>query len=307
MLFTELKASLRNKVAPIYMLFGSDVFLINKSIELIIAAYGGGADVSRTCEDVGSSEVVAKCRTISMFSDKRVVIVRGVSDKFFDKELINYLSKPDESCVLILTSENSINVKNIQPVNCNPMDEATVVKLIGNQVASSGKKITAQAAELLARFCANNYAQINNEITKLVNYLCEKEMITADDVSEISYKTEEYQIYELSNAVLKKDIEKSQVILEQLLKSGVDEYAIFGAIVAAAKRCFYALRTKSPDEVVAAALKCNPYAIKATRRDYKPLTDKIVHMYRSMLDLEYKIKSGSISTFNAIILCCGLV
>lgn len=180
------------------------------------------------------------------------------------------------------------------------MDESLVVRLI-----MQNKKFTQGAAVTLARACENNYAAISGEIEKLTAYKIDGE-ITENDVDEIVTKTEKYQIYELFNALLKRDRAKITTIIENLGSTGVDEYAVFGGLVAFARRLFYSKQSTRPDTEIAKHLGVNPYAITALRRDARHITpEQSTKIYENALEYEYQIKSGKILGNRAVILLVG--
>ncbi|MCL2755588.1 MAG: DNA polymerase III subunit delta [Firmicutes bacterium] len=298
--FIKLKATLKEEIAPVYVLFGSDNFLINKSIELVTNALGT-LDITKFDEKASMSEIMSVTQTISMFGDKRLVIMRGAEDKHL-KELKKYLEDPSPDCVLILvlSSEKAPVAKNVQPVDCNPIKGDILLKLIAKQFGDNGKKITPSAASLIAKYCADNYAKIDNEIGKLVNFFSAIDIIDVIHVEEIVSKDEEFQTYELGSAICTRNLEKAQGILARLKSGGVDDYAIFGNLVSMLKRLYYSLATNCPNEKVASALKANPYAIMYARRDNKRLAPRLSEIYKYALNLEYKIKSGQLSIPSAI-------
>jgi len=283
MLFAELRASLKEKIHPSYVMTGSDIFLINKSIELILAAAGVDAmGVIGLDESVTIDEINVNLPNISMFGGGTAVVIRGV-------EQTHVILKPIK------------DFKTAQKVDCNPMTENLVVRLI-----MQNKKFPQDSAFTLARMCENNYAMVANEIEKLVNYYHDKESIASADIEKIVNKTEKYQIYELSNALVKKDSTRAQNILQTLISSGVDEYAIFGGLVSFVRRLFYCKSSGLSDAELGKFLGCNPYAITATRRDARAMSrDAVMLIYQSVLELEYKIKSGKITTHSAIVMTVG--
>lgn len=307
MKFAALKQTLKSTVAPVYLLFGSDIFLLQKSVDLIIQHSGVIApelDISRLGDSATAEAVIAECRTVSFMGGKRVVVVRPATEAHFTKALDAYLAKPSDTTVLILvsSSEKSPSLKNVETVDCNPMPADLIVKLVANQLAAAGKSITPDAANLLALMCGNNFARIDNELNKLINYYKESNLLSADDVSAIVTKTEEYQIYELSNAITKRDTALAAKIMSNLQASGVEDYAIFGNLVSAFRRIYYSLTARSSQDAVAAFLKCSPFAVMYARRDNKHLISKIAELYAKALDLEYQIKSGAVSVANALII-----
>lgn len=308
MKFADLKATLKSNLAPIYLIHGTDYYLVSKAIELITNAanVNKDLDVSRLTDTATAQEIVAECRTVSFLGGKRVVIVKP-----FVQEISEYLKKPNSDCVLILVSnEEKTTIKNIETVNCNPMPVELLVKLIANALSQHSKKITPEAANLLCNYCASSYSRIDGELNKLVNYFIQMDVIGTEEINQIVTKTQDYQIFELSNAILgsgEGNLKRAEEILRTLQDQGTEDYAIFGNLVSAIRRIFYSLSCKAPNESVAAVLGCSPYAVGYARRDYRTLTNKIAKLYSLVLDLEHQIKSGKISVHNAIILCYAKV
>ena len=83
MKFAELKAELKKCVNPVCMLYGTDMFLLRKSVELITAHAGvvsADLDVSRLNESSTDLDIISACQTVSFCGGKRVVIVRPFSE-----------------------------------------------------------------------------------------------------------------------------------------------------------------------------------------------------------------------------------
>ncbi|MCL2846705.1 MAG: DNA polymerase III subunit delta [Firmicutes bacterium] len=299
--FVQLKTSLRERIEPVYIMHGTDVFLVSKAVDLV-RDFSQSADVTKFDETATPSAIMAACNTFSMFGDKRVVIVRGIMDATI-REMAEYIKKPNPSCVLIMTQYTEKLTTKIQmtAVNCNPIAPDILQKLIIKQVADIGGTITPMAAATLAKYCNNNFSRINNEVIKLVAFL-ESETIEDTHVRELVSADEEFQIFELGNALSKRDMVTAKRIQEKLAATGAEGYAIFGSLVSTVRRLYYSLATTAPNDAVAAVLKCSPYAINYARRDNKHLAPRIARIYRFALDLEHKIKSGGVSVDSAITL-----
>lgn len=295
--FAKLKSALKDGVSPAYVLHGSDIYLVNKAIELIIAASGVGNPELNVVRLQGASadEITAACRTVSLFGDKRVVVVRG------GEVPVQYLAKPDPSCVLIFVADKTVD--GAECVCCDPMPADLVAKVVARQVAEAGRSITAGASELLCRRCDNMYSRIDAELQKMLAYFPEGKTLDGECVEQMVAYHPEHQVFELGSAVAKRDMAGAGRILGRLRASGVEEYAIFGSLVSNFRRLYYALRTTAPNGDVAAVLKCNPFAVQYSRRDHKALADSIPGIYKRALDLEYDIKSGKISVESGVNLC----
>jgi len=303
--FAELKNNLKNKVESIYLIYGSDIFLMQKAVEMITKAAGvidETLDISRLDEKSTADSIIAECRTVSFFGGKRVVVVKPFTSEQNNNTLKKYLNNPDENTVLALVSDAEVKIKNIQSVNCNPMSPDILTRLIANQLNTSNKKITADGARLLCEYCGDNYSKIDNEINKLINFYNDKELLSVDEINQIVIKPLEFQIFELSKAMCSGNLVQSELILKTLQDRGEDDYAIFGNLVSAFRRLYYSLSTRAQNDKVANVLGCSPFAITYARRDNPHLATKIVQLYSYAIDLEFKIKSGSITTDSAITL-----
>lgn len=270
--FIKLKASLKEHVGDAYLLYGEDIFLVTKAIELI-SAHG---EVTRFTAESTEEEINVAMNTPSMFGDKRIVVIVH-STKDAPKPMPKY----------------------VQPVDCNPMSGDFVVKLVVKEFTDRGKQITSNAAIHLAKLCRNNYARINNEITKLLNYYDDKTMFDITEVKSMIAADEEYQTYELGACLFKRDFKQAEKILETLRASGTDDYLIFASLLSQIRRSFYSLTCGASNETVAGFLKCHPFAVTATRRDCRAFTEKITLLYKTALTLEYEIKSGKLTIAGA--------
>jgi len=297
MKFAELKKSLQTEVKPVYSIFGTDFYLVGKAIELITnAVTTDSLNISRLDDSFTAQDIITECRTVSFLGGKRVVVVKPCT-----QDITEYLKSPNVDSVLVLVTEAPL--KNTEAVDCNPMSVDLLVKLIANQLAAHGKKITPDGASLLCNYCANMYSRIDGELNKLVNFFPEKDALGIDEINQIVTKTQEYQVYELSNAICCGNLNRAEEILRTLQDQGVEDYAIFGNLVSSLRRIYYSLVCKSPNEAVANVLGCSPYAVNYARRDHRALAPRIAKLYAHALDLEYQIKSGKISVHNAIVLC----
>ena len=282
MLFENLRAELKTKVAPAYIMTGTDVFLINKAIELILTeANVDTLNVVQLEEDITDDVINATLQNVSMFGGAVVAVIRGIT----------------ESRVILGKHKKS----EVITVDCNPMSESLVVKMI-----LQNKKFTYDAAVGLARACENNYSRVAGEVEKLTCYCDDKATIDIPDVDKIVTKTERYQVFELSTALMKTDIVKVNVVLQNLESCDVDEYAVFASLLTFTKRLFYITNSRLSDGELAKHLGVHPYAIISTRRDGKWVDAKLSRqIYERALDYEFQIKSGKVLANRATVMLIG--
>jgi DNA polymerase III delta subunit len=298
--FKDLKTSLKVQVSPVYLVYGMDLFLLYKSAELISAAFSGDAETTKFDGDTPPETVVSACRTPSFFGGKRIVIYK-IAEKTAPQELNAYIKDPNPDAVLVIWAEsekNGYNIKGAAEINCNPMPAEVVMQQIVNHIAP--KRITRAGAEFLCGAAGNNYTLINNELTKIVNYFTDTELLDTPHIKEFVIKTVDYQIYELGAAILQNKLAEAGSIMGYLLSSGTAEYAVFGGVVGQFRRAFYSAATKCDANEVAKVVGCSPGAVFYSRRDFGGRAAAVAAKYRHALELEYKIKSGQIGIENAV-------
>jgi DNA polymerase-3 subunit delta len=302
--FAQLKTNLKVKILPVYLLYGTDVFLLYKSVDLIAealnSAAGRAVETTKFDDDIPPGAVVTALRTPSFFSVKRIVVYK-IAEKMPVGEINMYIKSPEPDSVLVMmgfADKNVYGIKGAAEVNCNPMDAGLLMRLIANQILP--KRITDGGARFLAEVSGGNYSMINNELNKIVNYFADEDLIDIPHIREFADKTADYQIYELGGAILAGKANDAEKMLRRLLESDIAEYAVFGGVVSCLRRAFYATAAKADQNAVAKVLGCSPYAVVYSRRDYASKSKEAAMKYGQALNLEYKIKSGQISIANAL-------
>lgn len=297
--FAQLKASLKTRIEPAYLLYGTDYFLINKAVSLIQAAMPD-AELTKYGDDATSDEIVTALATTSFFTNARLVVAT-LNEKPAFSVINQYLKNPVVGNVLILISyqeKPNASVKGITPVNCNPMTTDVLVPLIAKQIAPH--QITREAADYLIEATGGYYTLIDNELNKFLAYYQDVPVWEIKHIKPYLTKTLDYQIYELGAAILAHQVTAAAQILSWLYSSNTNEYAIFGGVVSQIRRAYYATASSADINLLGKILGCSPYAIKYSRRDYGANTTAVKTCYTRILELEYQIKSGQTTVVAAL-------
>jgi DNA polymerase III delta subunit len=282
MLFADLKNSLKEKIAPVYIAAGTDVFLINKSVELILAAAAvGPLNVVRMEEDAAPDTINAALQNVSMFGGATAVVIRGLADTKI------YL-------------QPTRDLKKAEKIDCNPMAESLVVRLI-----MQNKKYTQDAAQHLARVCDNNFSNISNEMQKLDSYYFDKSALTPADIDAVVTKTIKYQIFELTDAISKRDTARVNTMFDYLEQTAADEYSVFAMLMSHCRKLFFARASLLHDTELGKYLGVHPYSITVMRRAQNINSARAAELYAIAIEYEYQIKSGKILPWRAALLLAG--
>lgn len=315
MKFEELKKSLIDKVYSAYLLKGVDEYLLSSAYNLIYK-YANiempDLNLIKFSEGIIEvKEVIRALDTMPVFSEKKLVyldlrMARKSEVKNY-KELDEYLKNPNPMSILIVNIGDNDDLdifdkKNFCLVDCNRLDYGIVSLKIKSTFAKKGKKIDDNAIKLLADYCISDLSKILLEIDKLVSFVGDRETITTSDVSEIVTQSLEYQIFELTEALSKKNSKKVFIILGDM-KAKKDEYRTLPALIYSHfRRLFMVSLNRNMDRYeLSKMLGIKEYAVKMTLNqvDYFSKTN-LKKINELCTQIDYDLKQSNISIDNAI-------
>ncbi len=238
MTYAEFHQSLKsNRFAPIYLFHGEEDFLIDEGVQLIISkaldegTKGFNLDVVYGSK-AEAKDVIAHASSFPMMSAKRVVVVKEfekLATTETSKEIVSaYINKPLESTVLVLVSLDpdfrrkpfTDLKKRAELVECKPLYDNLVPGWIADRIKHLGREANAEACRLMQAYVGNSLRSLQNEIDKLFLFIGDRKKVTVEDIAAVVGATKGYTIFELQNAIGRKDPKESIRILERMLEAG---------------------------------------------------------------------------------------
>jgi DNA polymerase-3 subunit delta len=241
-LFKEIKNGQFHK--PVYYLYGDEMFLIDliqDEIEKILPP--GQKDFNFDLIYAGESspdKVLNIAGSYPMMSERRIVIVRDFL-KFDDApdgnrsiEFIDYLKQPNPSTILCLMDRKFPDKRRELGKYLNPKsakDHIGVYEFSSipeNELAdwviswakySHNREISVNAAQLLSHLVGEDLKLLSTEIEKMCTFVDSKEVIEEIHVKKITESYREFNVLELKEAVISRNLDKSLMIAEQMLHS----------------------------------------------------------------------------------------
>lgn len=238
----------RGTLLPVYVIYGEEDYFVEGVIRSLVARGLGDGDPSFNVTTVqgsdGDSKELAKditstCLMFPFMSDKRVVVVKD-ADKIAGREpLSDYIQNPQESTVLILvlsappprSKKKVTTVKKggafdfftylrTHPsgdhcVECKRLSEADAMNWIRNRFSEAGRVIDDKAAALIPTLQGTGLRAIDQEIQKILVALPEVTRIRAEDIEAYFATTRQFTMFDLSNAILRKQRVHALRIAEQ--------------------------------------------------------------------------------------------
>ena len=299
MKFIELNKNLKEKIEKVYNIVGDDYFLIKQAITniktFLIKDLEEFDYIKTEAEKMKTAEADAIISTLPMANDNRMVVLTNPSAEVV--KLINKYNFEDVPVVVVCVNAEKLTVG--EKIDCSKLDRADITKYILNYLAKQKLSIEERALDYIIDATNSNMSNVVNELNKITSYAQGESTITIDIVTKLVANSSEYAIYMLTNAIDNKDYTNYQKILNELTKNA-STGEIFSYLGKYFKRMQYISLNKQDDEL-STILNIKPYAVKMSRQYIAKNGIKYyIDLYQKYIDLDYKIKSGKITSTNAL-------
>ncbi|NOQ71899.1 MAG: DNA polymerase III subunit delta [Crocinitomix sp.] len=316
MTFDEIINQIKNKdLRPVYFLHGEEAFYIDKIVDLAAAAIldEGERDFNQTivyAKDTAPIDVLDAATRLPMMSERQVVIVKEAHEykKSSQWEVFEqYFESPSKSTVLIFAYKYKkfdkrsrvykILKKNAILFESEGVKEYQLGGWITNYISEKKYQITAKATALLVEFIGNDLSRIANELEKLFILVPKGDQINEKHIEKHIGISKDYNVFELVNAILEKDVLKANKIVRYF---GQNPKATHITIVLANlhnlyQRLFKAHFSKTEDpRQLASMLKIHPYPAKELLLNKRKHPAKVISRNFSLLR-EYDLMAKGVN------------
>lgn len=236
----------------LYILSGQDDFSLQQSLDAVKSEVGDQLDLSSSTttlegQKLTLDELMTVCETVPFLSDKRLVIVRGLLERFGPQrrprrqtkakqpksqpnkhtEFSNYIKKIPETTVLVLIDGE---IKSTNPLFKDLSAGAAVKSFpllrepklrdwVQKRVTETGAIISSGAVNLLTRLVGSNLWIMASEIDKLLLFTAGRG-IEEDDVRAVVSYTQQANVFTMVDAIMEFKAEQAEQLLQRLLRSG---------------------------------------------------------------------------------------
>ena len=312
-----------------YILSGEDDFSIIQELNRIKNTLGD-ADMLNTNtntldgKQVTADELKAYCESAPFLSEKRLVIVYGLLEKFAVKSPAsrskntrktdqqtathdvfgNCINKLPESTVLILI-ENDLKDNN--PLLKMILNKATVkafpllktVELrqwINKHIGEKNSTVSPQALNLMIRLIGSNLWVMSGELNKLALYAYGRQIEEKDVKAVVGY-TQQTSVFNLVDAIMGFNTNEAESVLQQLLQKGASASYLLAMIhrqlrliVRAREMKKQGLKESEMRQKLGVA---SEYVVRKTlEQGNRYSIGRIKQVYQQLLDTDIAIKTG---------------
>jgi DNA polymerase-3 subunit delta len=330
------------KPAPAFYVFhGPDEFTRAETLADFRSRLGppDTVDLNTTTFD-GTNLTLAElrhaCDAVPFLAEKRLVIVNGLLTRLMPRKgqelsatqkeylaaLAHYLPGLPETTRLVFVEDTTLPAQHAvlqlaeregrgYVKRFDPPKDRDLPRWVQKRVNKHGGEIEPQAAHQLATVVGADLRLLDQEIAKLVTYTNAERPIVAADVDAVVPYVQEAVVFDLVDALGRRDGRTAAQALHRLLDAGEHPMGLLAMIVRQFRLLIQVKELKANGATsrdVAQALKLHPFPAGKLYNQVTFFTAEQLEMvYRHLLDIDVAIKSGEIETEVALdLLVAGL-
>lgn len=299
-----------------YLLYGLEDYLIQEEIKKIIEKDKiEEININKyNLENNMIDNVIEDATTISLFQDKKVIIVEnayifsGTTNKKLPEQntdlLLDYLNHSNPNTVLIFTLikdkiDTRKKITTLMKKN-GTIKEFNTVSNINNWITKELEpyQMDKKEVEYFINRVGNNLSILKEEIDKLKLYKDDEKVITQKDIEQLTHKNIDTDIFKLIDSILSTRKKEALESLEEMMKYGEEPIAII-VMLANQFRIMYQskqlLKKGYSEREIANLLEIHEFRVKkALEKGRQYSSDEILKKLEDLADLDYQIKSGQL-------------
>ena len=305
----------KKKFKPIYWLEGEEPFYIEEVMNYAEHHLLNESEKSFNLsifygKDANWADVINACKRYPMFAEFQVVLLKEAQQMKDIDFLESYLEHPSTTTVLVVSYKDkkvdartkfakSLKSKG-ELLSTKKIYENHLPEFITSITKQNGLTITQKAILLISENIGNDLTRIKNEIEKIAINLKDSKNITDDVIEKFVGVSKEYNVFELQDAIAKKNLAKAIRIIQYFEKNpkAAPIQLVIPSLYSFFSKVLLIYGTNMNDEKsIASAIGINPYFVKdyiAAAKNYKyEEVEKIL-----LLLHQYNLKSIGIDSNN---------
>jgi DNA polymerase III subunit delta len=311
----------KKQLSSLYLLYGTESFLINETYNLIIQTILNEEERDFNlsvydCEEAPIEAALEDAETLPFFGDKRVVLVKNpyflTAEKGKEKiehnikRLEEYIEEPSPYSVVIfaglyekLDERKKITkalLKKAEVFVASPLNEKETRQWVAQYLQSSNVAIEEEAVDLLLQLAGTSLMALTNELNKLTLFVGQGKTITAETVRMLVSRSLEQNIFVLIEKVVQRDLHEAFRVFYDLLQNNEEPIKIL-SLLAAQFRLIYQVKAMASkgygQQQIASQLKVHPFRVKIALGQAKQFSiEELMRIISHLAEADYQMKSG---------------
>lgn len=305
----------RDDLAPVYLFTGEERFMRGKAVDAVEKRVFEGEEPDPFRferfhgADADAQAIVSSARTVTMFGGKRLIIVNEVeklSDGAVDV-LADYAEKPGKWAYLVLSGAKVDGRKKgwkrlkkaAEVVAFKPFYQDQMPDWLRDRARRAhGFDLEFDAAAYLAEAIGTDMALAERALEKIELRVGRGGKVNAELAQELVADTRERTVFELTDALMRRDLSASLAALSSLLEQGEPPIKV-GMMIARQLRILMKIKDGQARGVrgkdLAAAAGVHPFIFK--REGYAQATrrfelEELIELHHGMFRADWRMKSS---------------
>lgn len=216
--------------SKVYLLYGTEAYLLKQYKEKLRSALISAEDTMNFSlykgEQCNADSIISDSQTLPFFADRRVILVEDSGFfKSANDALADSLSElPDSTCLIFCEHEVDKRGRLYKAVSktgtalsFDTPDERTLLIWLKSLLQTDGIQADDAAVYKLIESVGQDMTMLQNEAEKLKDFCFERKLITVSDVEAISVSLTENKIFDMTDAISRKDKAEAILLYNDLL------------------------------------------------------------------------------------------
>lgn len=324
MTIEELENELKSeKLAPIYVLYGEEIFLLENCLKKIKKNFGETANGINyiQIDETNLSTLISEMQTPAFGYPRKLIVVKNAKllkkeakkrgsniDITSTREKLNEYIKINqgEENILIIIEEEIDKTELLETIQknggiiCNfEFQKPYQIEKRLKEICNAYKvNITTATTNHLIDVCGTNMQTLISEIRKLIDYVGENGTIQNKDIDSMCSKTIDSNIFDLTDNMGKKNITQVIKILNELLYSKEPIQKILITLYNHCKKIYIVKLAEEQNRNIATELNLKPnqtFLVNKYKTQSKYFkTSELEIILQELINLDYNYKIGNI-------------
>lgn len=311
----------KKQFAPIYLLFGTETFLLQETKDLLIknGLLEDEKDFNLSIIDMEETPIevaISDAETLPFMGERKVVIIQNpyflTAEKSKEKvehniqSLEQYIKEPVPFTILVFLApyekldERKKIVKqlkaNAEVLTVNTLTDQDLYRWISERVNQYEVTISSPAIQELLQVAGTNLMIIAQELEKMCLYVGANGSITEDTVRLLVPRSLEQNIFSLIDKVVNRKLNEALRIFYDLLQNNEEPLKIL-SLLATQFRLIYQVKVLSKQgygqQQIAGNIKIHPFRVKLASGQANLFSEEeLLGIINQLADADYEMKSG---------------
>ncbi|MBC1796490.1 DNA polymerase III subunit delta [Listeria booriae] len=320
-MIAEWKKIEKKQFAPIYLIIGTEDYIINETKKRLVANILDTEDTDFNyanfdLDETAIEQVIEEAETIPFFGDRRLIVASNPSFLTTEKtkskiehrtaRFEDYLNEPVDYSILVIIARveklderkklTKLLKKQATIVDAKRPNDAELRKWVQSAIENNDFSMEIPAIERLMELTGGQLTTAMNELDKLMLYKLESREISVADVESLVVRSLEQNIFLLLDKMIALDISGALSIYYDLLKQKEEPIKIL-ALIASQFRLLTQIKLLEKQgfsqQQVAQKLKVHPFRVKIGARQAKSFSyEQLTATLERLAEMDFEMKTG---------------